>query len=105
MAADGVVAADPATVALHDRLHPNPLGTSAQLPEPDIQEATPRSGMSGLVGRSWPPKRSHRCRAPAGDQRGTWSARNPPLGAMNPLCAVQRRTQARFQCGPLLRYI
>jgi hypothetical protein len=37
MAADGVAAADPATVALHDRLHANPLGTSAQLPEPDFR--------------------------------------------------------------------
>jgi hypothetical protein len=44
----GVAAADAATVDLHDRLHPNPLGTSAQLPEPDIREIRGEDPLTAL---------------------------------------------------------
>ncbi len=49
MAADGVAAADPATVALHDRLRANPLGTSAQLPEPDIRGIRGEDPLTALI--------------------------------------------------------
>jgi hypothetical protein len=44
----GVAAADAANVALNDRLHPNPLGTSAQLPEPDIREIRGEDPLTAL---------------------------------------------------------